>query len=311
MQLSANLRGAGFMGLAMAGFTCNDALVKAVSGVMNAGQIMLVRGVFTSLLVLLLARHFGAMRSFRLVLTPAIGLRVLAEVSASIAYIWALGHMPLANASAILQALPLAVTLGAALFLREPVGWRRWLAILVGFLGVLIVLRPGPEGFTWAAVCVLASVVFAATRDLCTRRIDPAVPSLFISVITATAITLTGAVLVVPLGGWQPMSMGSLGLLAGASLLLLVGYQFIVLAMRNGEIAVVAPLRYTSLVWSIGIGMLFFAEEPDIWMITGVAIIIGSGLYAFARENKRRTPIVTLPATPGSPMTAARKEDNR
>ena len=305
MQLTANLRGAGFMCLAMAGFTCNDALVKAVSGVMNAGQIMLVRGVFTSLLVLLLARHFGAMRSFRLVLTPAVGLRVVAEVGASITYIWALGHMQLANASAILQALPLAVTLGAALFLGEPVGWRRWLAIIIGFLGVLIVLRPGPEGFTWAALSVLASVVFAAIRDLCTRRIDPAVPSLFISVITATAITLTGAVLVVPLGGWQPMSMASLGLLAGASLLLLVGYQFIVLAMRNGEIAVVAPLRYTSLVWSIGSGMLFFAEKPDIWMVTGVAVIIGSGLYAFARENKRRTAIVVLPAPPGAPMTPA------
>lgn len=305
MQLTANLRGAGFMCLAMAGFTCNDALVKAVSGVMNAGQIMLVRGVFTSLLVLLLARHFGAMRSFRLVLTPAVGLRVVAEVGASITYIWALGHMQLANASAILQALPLAVTLGAALFLGEPVGWRRWLAIIIGFLGVLIVLRPGPEGFTWAALSVLASVVFAAIRDLCTRRIDPAVPSLFISVITATAITLTGAVLVVPLGGWQPMSMASLGLLAGASLLLLVGYQFIVLAMRNGEIAVVAPLRYTSLVWSIGTGMLFFAEKPDIWMVTGVAVIIGSGLYAFARENKRRTAIVVLPAPPGAPMTPA------
>ena len=305
MQLTANLRGAGFMCLAMAGFTCNDALVKAVSGVMNAGQIMLVRGVFTSLLVLLLARHFGAMRSFRLVLTPAVGLRVVAEVGASITYIWALGHMQLANASAILQALPLAVTLGAALFLGEPVGWRRWLAIIIGFLGVLIVLRPGPEGFTWAALSVLASVVFAAIRDLCTRRIDPAVPSLFISVITATAITLTGAVLVVPLGGWQPISMASLGLLAGASLLLLVGYQFIVLAMRNGEIAVVAPLRYTSLVWSIGTGMLFFAEKPDIWMVTGVAVIIGSGLYAFARENKRRTAIVVLPAPPGAPMTPA------
>lgn len=309
MQLTANLRGAGFMGLAMAGFACNDALVKAVSGVMNAGQIMLVRGVFTSVLVLLLARHFGAMRSFRLVLTPIIGLRVLAEVSASIAYIWALGHMQLANASAILQALPLAVTLGAALFLGEPVGWRRWMAIFAGFVGVLIVLRPGPEGFTVAALSVLASVVFAAIRDLCTRRIDPAVPSLFISVITAIAITLTGAVLVVPLGGWQPMSTASLGLLAGASLLLLVGYQFIVLAMRNGEIAVVAPLRYTSLVWSIAIGMLFFAERPDIWMVTGVAVIIGSGLYAFARENKRRTAIVVVPAPPGAPMTATDKEE--
>jgi drug/metabolite transporter (DMT)-like permease len=300
MQPTANFRGAIFMCLAMAGFTCNDALIKSVTGVMNAGQIMLVRGFFTSVLVLLLARHFGALRSFRLIRSPVIALRIAAEVGASISYIYALGQIPLANASAILQALPLAVTLGAALFLGEPVGWRRWLAILIGFAGVLIILRPGPDGFTGAALSVVASVICAAIRDLCTRRIDPAVPSLFISVITATVITLTGAVMIVPLGGWQPMSMTSIGILAGASLLLLVGYQCIVLAMRNGEIAIVAPFRYTSLIWSISIGILFFSEEPDVWMVTGVAIIIASGLYTFARENKRRAPLAQQ-SEPGSP----------
>lgn len=288
MQSSANLRGAIFMCLAMAGFTVNDALVKSVTGVMNPRQIILVRGVMTSVLVLLLARHFGAFRSLRLLLDPIVALRIVAEVVAAITYISALGEMPLANASAILQALPLAVTSGAALFLGEPVGWRRWLAILVGFVGVLIVLRPGPDGFSAASIAVAASVVAAAVRDLCTRRISPDVPSLFISATTAVIITLTGAVLVVPLGGWQPMSATSLLHLAAASLVLLVGYQCIVLAMRFGEIAIVAPLRYTSLIWSIGIGILFFSERPDIWTMTGVGIIIVSGLYALARENKRR-----------------------
>jgi drug/metabolite transporter (DMT)-like permease len=288
MQTSANLRGAIFMCIAMAGFTINDALVKSVTGVMNPGQIMMVRGAMTSILVLLLARHFGAFRPLRLLLDPIIILRVVAEVIAAITYISALGEMPLANASAILQALPLAVTLGAALFLSEPVGWRRWLAILAGFVGVLVVLRPGPEGFSAASIAVIASVVAAATRDLCTRRISADVPSLFISTMTAIIITLTGTVLIVPLGGWQPMETTSFLHLAAASLGLLIGYQCIVLAMRQGEIAIVAPFRYTSLVWSIGIGMLFFSERPDIWTIVGVGIIIVSGLYAFARENRRR-----------------------
>ncbi len=301
MQSSANLRGAIFMCLAMAGFTCNDALVKSVTGEMNVGQIMLVRGFLTSLLVLALAWHFRAMRSISLLRTPAVALRIIAEVGASITYISALGQIPLANASAILQALPLAVTLGAALFLSEPVGWRRWLAILIGFLGVLIVLRPGPEGFTVAALNVVASVFCAAMRDLCTRRIDPTVPSLFISVITAVVITLTGAVMIIPLGGWQPMSAVSFTHLAAASLLLLVGYQCIVLAMRNGEIAIIAPFRYTSLIWSIGIGVLFFAEKPDIWMIAGILVIVGSGLYTFARENKRRAEAVAQRSVPESP----------
>jgi drug/metabolite transporter (DMT)-like permease len=288
MQPSANLRGAIFMCLAMAGFTINDALVKSVTGVMNPGQIMMVRGAMTSLLVLLLARHFGALRPLRLLLDPIIALRMVAEVIAAITYIYALGQMPLANASAILQALPLAVTLGAALFLKEPVGWRRWLAIVAGFIGVLVILRPGPEGFSSASIAVVASVVAAATRDLSTRRISPEVPSLFISTVTAIIISIVGAVLVVPLGGWQPMETTSLLHLVAASLMLSIGYQCIVLAMRQGEIAIIAPFRYTSLVWSIGIGVIFFAEAPDIWTIVGVGIIMASGLYAFARENKRR-----------------------
>ena len=113
-------------------------------------------------------------------------------------------------------------------------------------------------------------------------------------------MVISGAVLIVPLGGWQPMSLASIGILAVASLLLLVGYQCIVLAMRNGEIAIVAPFRYTSLIWSISIGILLFAEEPDVWMVTGVAIIIASGLYTFTRENKRRTALAQQ-SEPGSP----------
>ncbi len=288
MHSSANLRGAIFMCLAMAGFTINDALVKSVTGVMNPGQIMLVRGAMTSVLVLLLARHFNAFRSLRLMLDPIIALRVVAEVIAAITYISALGEMPLANASAILQALPLTVTLGAALFLSEQVGWRRWLAILAGFVGVLVVLRPGPEGFSAASIAVIASVVAAATRDLCTRRISPDVPSLFISATTAVVIALTGGALVAPMGGWQPMSATSVLHLAAASLMLLLGYQCIVLAMRQGEIAIIAPFRYTSLIWSIGIGIFAFSELPDVWTMVGVGIIIVSGLYAFMRENKRR-----------------------
>lgn len=300
MPRSSNLRGSLFMCLAMAGFTCNDALVKSVTGIMNTGQIMFVRGCLTSILVLLLAWHFGAIRPARMVFTPILGLRIVAEVGASVTYITALGLIPFANASAILQALPLAVTLGAALFLAEPVGWRRWLAIIVGFIGVLIVLRPGPDGFTAASLNVIASVVFAAIRDLCTRRISTEIPALFITVITAIVITLVGAALIEPLGGWQPMTVSSFGHLAGASILLLLGYQCIVLAMRNGEISFIAPFRYTSLLWSITIGVLFFAEIPDIWMVVGVLVIMGSGLYTFYRENRRKAAPIAQTSDPGS-----------
>ena len=141
----------------------------------------------------------------------------------------------------------------------------------------------------------------AATRDLCTRRIGQEVPSLFITVVTAVSIALVGGLLIVPMGGWQPMSGNSLMMLAASSIALLIGYQSIVLAMRSGEISFVAPFRYTSLLWAIGIGMFFFAEQPDIWMITGVGVIVASGLYTFYRENKRKVETVAQESVPESP----------
>jgi drug/metabolite transporter (DMT)-like permease len=301
MNLSGNARGALFMAVAMAGFTCNDALVKSVTATMNTGQILFVRGLMTTVLVVAIAHWMGALRSWRVILQPAVMLRLVAEIFASIAYVSALGAMPLANTAAILQALPLAVTLGAALFLGEKVGWRRWLAITAGFAGVLIVIRPGPEGFSLAAVYVIASVVGAAARDLATRQISSYVPSLFVSAVTSATITLTGAVLIQPLGGWQPMSAETFGRLVVASVLLLVGYQGIVSAMRSGEISFIAPFRYTSLLWAIAIGFLFFGELPDLWMTVGVAIIVASGLYTFYRENRRSAAAVAQESKPESP----------
>ena len=148
MALTDNTRGALFMALAMASFTANDALTKSVTPYINTGQIMFVRGIMTVVLIYITARHFAALRPLKTLLRPIIILRCLCEVTAAVLYLTALGLIEFSNASAILQSLPLVVTLGAALFLREPVGWRRWVAIIVGFIGVLVIIRPGPEGFT-------------------------------------------------------------------------------------------------------------------------------------------------------------------
>lgn len=300
MNPTGNARGALFMAIAMAAFTCNDALVKSITHTMNTGQILFVRGLMTSALVLVIAWRMGALGSWRIMLQPAVALRLAAEIFASLTFISALGAMPLANVSAILQSLPLAVTLGAAIFLGEQVGWRRWLAIIVGFAGVIIVIRPGPEGFSLAALYAIASVIGAATRDLATRRIRSDVSTLFISVVTAIVITLVGGVLIVPMGGWQPMSPDIIARLAAASVLLLVGYQTIVNAMRVGEISFVAPFRYMSLIWAIAIGFLFFGELPDLWMTAGVSIIVASGLYTFYRENRRRAAPIAQESKPES-----------
>jgi drug/metabolite transporter (DMT)-like permease len=290
------------MSMAMAGFSASDALSKSVISSMNAGEIMFLRGLFTSVLVYLIARRMGALRSWRLVLQPMIVIRITCEILAAVTYITALGMMPIANASAILQSLPLVVTFGAALFFGEPVGWRRWSAILVGLVGVMIIIRPGPEGFTAAALLCVASVLTTAGRDLATRTLSPEIPSLMVTTITAISVSLFGALLIPPLGGWQPVTLTSLSHLLLASVLVLIGYQSVILAMRTGEISFVAPFRYTSLIFSTLLGFIFFAEFPDMWTLAGAAVVIASGLYTFYREAKRRVPPVAQESEPRSPV---------
>lgn len=288
MAFNNNIKGALLMSLAMAGFTLSDAMVKMVAPDLNTGQIMFIRGAMTSTLILAIAWRFGAFRSIRALLDPWLILRTVSEAVAAVTYIHALASLPLPNASAILQALPLAVTMGAALFLGENVGWRRWLAIAVGFGGVLVIIRPGAEGFTLASLLVVASVITAATRDIATKKIDREIPSLMVSAVASVGVTLVGLALIGPFGGWQPASPRHFGLLALAALALFAGYQAIIMAMRTGEISFIAPFRYTSLIWAIVLGIVLLNEMPDRWMLVGAGIVIAAGIYAFHRESIRK-----------------------
>jgi len=275
------------MAVSMAAFTINDAITKAVSSEMNFGQIMLVRGLFAIMLIAALALHRRALRPLRSLMLMPVVLRVAAEVAGTVAFLTAIVHLPLANTAAIFQALPLAVTLGAALFLGEPVGWRRWLAVTAGFIGVLIIIRPGIEGFNRFSLFALVAVIFFAVRDLATRPIPAQMPSLLITLVTTATVTVAGAAILFPLGGWAPLSTRALGLLALAAILVLVGYQYVIMALRSGDISAVAPFRYSALLWAMGLGYLVFGDIPDTMMLTGASIIVLSGLYAFYRERKR------------------------
>jgi drug/metabolite transporter (DMT)-like permease len=285
MALTINIRGALFMSLSMAGFTFNDSIVKLLADDLSVAQVMFLRGVAATALIYLLARQRRALRPLRLLLDPWVALRVTGEIGGTLTFLTGLANVPLANASAILQALPLAVTMGAAMFLSEPVGWRRWLAILVGFAGVLIIIRPGLEGFSPYSLMIVGTVIFASARDIATRKVDPAIPSLFLSTVTSAAVMIAGLLLIPFMGGWRPVDTVQLSLIAVAACLLLVGYQFIIMAMRDGEISFIAPFRYTGLIWAVMLGFLMFGEAPDIFMITGGGIIIGSGLYTLYRER--------------------------
>ncbi|BCH17202.1 membrane protein [Mesorhizobium sp. L-2-11] len=285
LLLSPNLRGALFMVVAMSGFTLNDAITKVASESMNMAQVMLIRGAFASLFVGLLAWQRGALALSGSMLQPMVAVRVAGEAGATVSFLIALAHLPIANVSAVLQALPLAVTMGAALVFNEGVGWRRWLAIAIGFAGVLIIVRPGFEGFSIYSVLALACVACCAVRDLATRRIPQAIPTLLVSTTTALAMTMLGAALLLPMGGWTPMTGESTALLALAAVLVVIGYQFIIMAMRMGDISFIAPFRYTALLWSILLGLFVFGDVPDLPMILGASVIVGSGLYALYRER--------------------------
>jgi len=279
------------MAVAMAGFTMNDTITKAVSSEMNFGQVMLVRGLFAIALIAALAWHQRAVRPLRTLMMKPVALRVAGEVGGTVSFLAAIVHLPLANTAAIFQALPLAITLGAALLFREPVGWRRWLAITAGFVGVLIIVRPGVEGFNQFSLLALVSVIFCAVRDLATRRIPAPIPSLFITLLTTVTVTTAGAAILVPLGGWTPPSGRALGLLALAAVLLLIGYQCVIMALRSGDISAVAPFRYSALLWAMLLGYLVFGDVPDAMMVAGASIIVLSGLYAFYRERQRHRPV--------------------
>lgn len=271
--------------VAIVGFTLNDAITKVSSETMNMAQVMLIRGAFASLFVGVLAWQSGALARPGSMLQPLVAVRVISEAGATVSFLVALAHLPIANVSAVLQALPLAVTMGAALVFNEGVGWRRWLAIAIGFAGVLIIVRPGFEGFSVYSLLALVCVGCCAVRDLATKRIPQAIPSLLVSTATAFAMTILGAALLSPMGGWTPMTAKSTALLALAAMLVIIGYQFIIMAMRVGDISFIAPFRYTALLWSILLGLVIFGDVPDLPMTAGATIIVGSGLYALYRER--------------------------
>ena len=291
MALSDNLRGAIYMNCAMAGFTFNDAFMKAATETLPLYQAILMRGVLTGLALLALGLAIGGVR----VTLPRrdagiIALRSLAEVAGTALFLTALLHMPLANLSAILQFLPLAVTLAAALIYREVIGWRRMSAIFVGFLGILIIIRPGTDGFDVWSVLGLGAVVCVVVRDLATRRLSGAVPSVTVALWASASVSVMGAV-GMAVQGWSPPTLSEALFVSAAASALVVGYMFSVMVMRVGDIGFVAPFRYTALLWAILLGWLIFGSLPDLWTVIGAAIVVTTGVFTLLRERRlARTP---------------------
>ncbi|KUJ80849.1 hypothetical protein AVO45_07415 [Ruegeria marisrubri] len=282
-----NVNGILLVVAAMAAFTLEDMFIKQLSATVPTGQIMMVLGVFCSAAFLVMAVVTRKRIFIAEAWKPLPLLRAGAEAASALTFITALSLVELSTVAAVFQAMPLAVTMGAALFLGEQVGWRRWSAIFVGFLGVLMIIRPGLEGFRPESLFVVATVISVAARDLITRRIDARVSSAVVSSQAYFALILAGAaMLALTPDRVAPLQEGQLVPYAGAVLFGVLGYYGIVTAMRIGEASAVTPFRYTRLLFSILAGMLVFGERPDALTLMGASLIIGSGLYTFLRERR-------------------------
>lgn len=285
MQISDNMRGAAFMTGSMVAFTFNDTFLKGLSLDIPLAQTLFVRGIGTVVCLLVLSFFMGQMRlDFSRRDWILILIRAAAEVVAAYLFLTALFHMPIANVSAIMQAMPLSVALAAAVFFREPLGWRRLLAIAIGFFGVLLIVRPGTEGFNIYSGYVLASVVVVTVRDLAARRLSREVPSTMVAVIAATAVGLSGGVLTAATD-WVPLDQTAWLHIFGATVMVVIGYLFSVTAMRVGEIGFVAPFRYASLIAALILGYVVFGDWPRNLTLLGAFIVVATGMFTIYREQ--------------------------
>ncbi|MEM1049463.1 MAG: DMT family transporter [Pseudomonadota bacterium] len=281
----ATLNGILAMIAALFGFVVNDAFVKFLSEEMPLGEIIFIRGVVSAFAIGALIAVRGDWPGRRLATDRFVFLRNVGEIGATVFYLTALTQLPLANAVSILQAMPFAITAVAALLLGEQVGWRRWSAILVGFFGVLLIVRPGAEGFNAYTIFAVIAVGFLTLRDMATRYVDPGVSTLAITFSTTILVTAVGAIMGLT-ETWIVPDLRQFALIAAASVFLLIGYVFVILAMRQGEVSVIAPFRYTIVLWALVIDFLVWSKIPSWLTFAGIAIVVGSGLYIFFRERR-------------------------
>lgn len=280
------------MSLAMASFVTNDALVKYVSQTLPSMQLIFIRAAFATLLLLVVAQAMGALTvaGLRAMAQRRVVARAGLDALGTFTYLTSLFHLPIGNATAINMATPLVITLMAVIAFKEKVGTARWLAVATGFAGVLLIVQPSAGGFNAYALLCLVGTLFHAARDLSTRTIAASTPSILITLATALAVLLMAAVLTV-LQGWQAPNTQQLLLLAAAALFLSLGYFFVITSMRAGEISVIAPFRYTGLLFALVLGWLVWGEVPNALAWAGIALLVGAGLYVLHGERRARAAL--------------------
>lgn len=284
-----NLRGSALMTAAMLGFAIEDMFIKFLTATVPLGMVLVYLGTGGAVVFAILALLRGDKLLSRDLLARSVVIRNTGELVGTVGFITAIALTPLSSASAILQATPLVVTLGAALFLGEQVGWRRWSAILAGFAGVLLIIRPGFDAFEPFSLFALMGVLGLAVRDLATRTVPRAITSLQLSAYAFAITVPAGFGILTFTGDVMRLPQGLEWLLIGAAIMVAVmAYAAIVAAMRMGDVAVITPFRYSRLVFALIFGVTFFGEEPDALTLAGSTLIVASGIYTFWREARLR-----------------------
>lgn len=283
---SANLRGSLWMVAAMAGFAVEDMFLKAATAHVPLGQALLIFGLTGAAFFAILAKRAGETLLHPAFLSRPLLVRSSFEVAGRLFYSLAVALTPLSTASAILQATPLVVVAGAALLFGERVGWRRWTAITAGFAGVLLILRPGLDGFTLLSLVTVAGMIGFAGRDLATRAAPPALSNRQLGMIGMAMLAVAGGIILSVTGGAKRPDQTAFVLLAAMTVCGIFAYNALTIAMRTGEISVVTPFRYTRLVFAMVFGILVFGERPDALTLAGSALIVASGIYTLTRSRR-------------------------
>lgn len=284
--MTDNLRGSVYMTASMAGFALEDAFIKTASRHIPVGEVITLMGLAGVLVFSALALRAGDAPLPRAIASRTMLVRSVFEIAGRIFYALAVALIPISVASAILQATPLVVVLGAALIFGERVGVTRWLLILIGFAGVLIILRPGLDGFSALSILALIAMFGFAGRDLATRAAPLSLSNAQLGVLGFIVLALSGVIILAVTGTVVALTAQSAALVAGAALFGICGYAALTVAMRTGEVGVVTPFRYTRLLFAMVLGIAVFGERPDAATLIGSAIIVGCGVVIIS-QNRR------------------------
>jgi drug/metabolite transporter (DMT)-like permease len=280
------LRAISLMILSMALLAGADAFFKLATNAAPIGQVMTMVSLGGVALFLVLARVRRVQVFSRDALHPMVTLRNLFEVIGAIGMVVGLKYVSLPVFAAIIQTGPLVVTLGAAIFLKEQVGWRRWTAVAVGIIGMLMVIRPFSASFTGWELFAVMGITALSARDLITRLSPSHIPALAISTWGFAATIIPGLTLWALTAEPSNFAPEPLWYILGAILVTTSGYLAITTAMRIAPASIVAPFRYSRLVFTTALGILIFGDRPDAWTLAGATVILMAGLYTFLRERR-------------------------